>query len=131
MSYSKEQIIRDLLTLITTEPPPAPENPTIEDLDPHRKRIDAFDRAVLLLLNERSRVANIIGHLKKQMGIPVYVPSREEEVLQNVMEANTGPLSDQAVRRLFERIIDETRALERSLYQENEPRLDGPADTAD
>lgn len=131
MSYSKERIIRDLLALITTEPPPAPDNPKMEDLDPHRERIDAYDRAVLLLLNERSRCANIIGHLKKQIGMPVYVPSREEEVLQNVMSANTGPLSDQAVRRLFERIIDETRALERHLYSENETRLDGSTESTD
>lgn len=85
-----------------------------------RRRIDAIDRAVLQLLNERSHCANRIGHIKKQMGLPVYVPSREEEVIRLTLENNAGPLPDTAVRRIFERIIDETRSLERQRYQDEE-----------
>ncbi|QXD16336.1 chorismate mutase [Rhodocaloribacter litoris] len=103
--------------------PPLPDSPAPEDLRPWRDRIDALDRAILYLLNERSRCANVIGHIKKKLGMPVYVPSREEEVLQNVFNANPGPLPAAAVRRIFERIIDETRALERQTYQD-EPRHD-------
>jgi chorismate mutase-like protein len=88
-------------------------------MDPWRDRIDAIDRAVITLMNERAICALEIGRIKNQIGMPVYVPSREEEVLENVMSANPGPLADQAVRRLYERIIDETRSLERGTYQES------------
>lgn len=97
--------------------PDIPSRPTEEDLIPWRERIDALDRALLQLLNQRAVCANSIGKIKRKLGMPVYVPSREEEVLANVMTANQGPLSDEAVRHLFERVIDETRSLERQLYE--------------
>lgn len=110
--------VRDLLSHYESTPPDVPAHPTEADLTPWRDRIDALDRALLQILNERSRCANVIGAIKKQLSMPVYVPSREEEVLRNVMAANTGPLPDAAVKRLFERVIDETRSLERQKYQE-------------
>ncbi|MDA0684202.1 MAG: chorismate mutase [Bacteroidetes bacterium] len=82
-----------------------------------RDRIDAIDRIVLALLNERSRSANAIGHVKQRLNLPIYVPEREQRVLENVLSGNGGPLEDAAVRHLFERIIDETRSLERRKYQ--------------
>ena len=92
--------------------------PTEGDLLPLRARIDEIDRQMLLLLNERSHFANTIGHIKKQLEMPVYVPTREQDVLNNVTSANEGPLDNSAVRRVFERIIDETRSLERRKYQD-------------
>jgi len=56
------------------------------------------------------------------LDLPVYTPSREVQVLQNVIAANRGPLNDKAVRRLFERIIDEVRGLEREYIQKNKYR---------
>lgn len=100
------------------EDAPRTESISDEGLQSWRRRIDAIDRAVLLLLNERSMCANRIGHIKKQMGLPVYVPAREEEVIRLTLESNPGPLPDRAVRRIFERIIDETRSLERQRYQD-------------
>lgn len=97
--------------------PEPPDAPTEADLVPWRERIDAIDEAVILLLNERARYAAEIGRIKRSIGLPVYVPTREEQVLQNVMEANPGPLPSPSVRRLFERIIDETRSLERRLHE--------------
>lgn len=111
---------KQLIIPLPDEPPVIPEHPTEDDLRPWRDRIDTLDVAVLNLLNERSRCANMIGSIKKSVGLPVYVPSRETAVLENVMSANRGPLPDTAVRRLFERIIDETRSLERHLYQEED-----------
>jgi len=110
--------VLDVIAPLQADLPPHAENPTGEDLKPWRDRIDALDRAILQLLNERARCANAIGHLKKQLNLPVYVPSREEEVIQNVLSHNPGPLPDSAVRHLFERIIDETRSLERRKYQD-------------
>ena len=84
-----------------------------------RVGIDLLDRALLELLNQRVVYATIIGRLKKAKGLPVYVPEREADVLQNVRTANRGPLTDDAVKRVFERIIDETRSLERRKYQDD------------
>ncbi|MDA0874988.1 MAG: chorismate mutase [Bacteroidetes bacterium] len=86
-----------------------------------RDRIDLIDTIILALLNERSQSANAIGHVKQQLGLPIYVPEREKSVLANVLTQNDGPLEDEAVRRLFERIIDETRSLERRRYQHRSP----------
>jgi chorismate mutase len=82
----------------------------LEDL---RKRIDALDEALVRLLNARAACALEIGRVKKVIGLAIYQPSREAEVLGHVQEINPGPLDDSAVRRLFERIIDEARRLER------------------
>ncbi len=83
------------------------------DIDDWRRKIDDIDAKILQLLNERARCTLEIGKLKAMMGLPVFVPEREREVLSAVERANPGPLSNAAVRRLFERIIDESRALEK------------------
>lgn len=85
----------------------------MNDLDGWRKRIDEIDQELVKLLNERSQCAVEIGHIKKQLSQPAWQPQREAEILRNVVKSNHGPLDDAAMRRLFERIIDEARALER------------------
>jgi chorismate mutase-like protein len=85
----------------------------MSDVDGWRKRIDEIDQELVKLLNERSRCAVEIGHLKKELGMPAWQPEREAEILRNVVKSNHGPLDDAAIRRLFERIVDEARALER------------------
>lgn len=82
-----------------------------------RKQIDAVDRKLVELLNRRSRYAIEIGKIKAKQKLPIYTPHRELQVLFNVVRANEGPLDDQAMRRLFERIIDEARGLEREYIQ--------------
>lgn len=78
-----------------------------------RRRIDEIDLQLVKLLNERSNCALEIGKLKQAANLPLYQPERENEVLANAERNNPGPLTDAAVRRLFERIIDEARAAER------------------
>jgi chorismate mutase len=78
-----------------------------------RRRIDEIDRKLVELLNERSRCALEIGKIKQSEHLPLYQPEREREVLENAERVNPGPLSDAAIRRLFERIIDEARSAER------------------
>jgi len=85
----------------------------MNDLEGWRKRIDEIDQQILKLLNERSRCAVEIGHIKKGLNLPAWHPEREMQILRNVVKANAGPLDDAAIRRLFERIIDEARSLER------------------
>jgi chorismate mutase len=83
------------------------------DLDDLRRRIDLLDQSLVKLLNARAACALEIGRLKRELKIPIYQPSREAEVLRNVEQANLGPLDHPAIKRLFERIIDEARHLER------------------
>jgi chorismate mutase len=85
-----------------------------------RRRIDEIDKKLVELLNERSRCALEIGKIKHAERLPLYQPDREKEVLQNAEENNQGPLTDAAIRRLFERIIDEARAAERDAMQKDE-----------
>jgi chorismate mutase len=100
--------------------PAAPSTPGSANIPPGdpfeelRQRIDAIDRKMVGLLNERAAHAIALGRIKKERGLPIYQPAREEEVLRNVQENNDGPLEDGALRRLFERIIDESRHIERS-----------------
>lgn len=79
-----------------------------------RRRIDEIDAQLVRLLNERSQCAMEIGHLKRAANLPVYQPEREREVLANAERVNPGPLPDTAIRRLFERILDEARSVERA-----------------
>jgi chorismate mutase len=82
-----------------------------------RSRIDEIDRKLVELLNERSRCALEIGKLKHAANLPLYQPEREKEVLQNAEQSNPGPLTNSAIRRLFERIIDEARTAERAAME--------------
>ncbi|HEY2435136.1 MAG TPA: chorismate mutase [Vicinamibacterales bacterium] len=83
------------------------------DLEDLRKRIDLLDESLVRLLNARAACALEIGRIKREMGVAIYQPEREAEVLRNVEAHNTGPLDPPAIKRLFERIIDEARHLER------------------
>ena len=90
----------------------------MDELGRWRKRIDEIDEQVLELLNERAQCAVAIGHLKKKLNQPAWQPERELEILRHVEETNKGPLGNAAIRRLFERIIDEARSLERHTMDE-------------
>ena len=91
----------------------AEERAVKHDIDDLRQRIDWIDEQLVRLLNARAECALQLGHLKKERGMDIYQPAREQEVLGNVQRLNTGPLDDGAIRRLFERVIDEARRLER------------------
>lgn len=94
-------------------------------IDDWRRKIDEIDRKLLELLSERSRCVLEIGRLKRAAGLPLYQPEREREILENVARANQGPLSATAIRRLFERILDEARSIERATMQPQEGQPDG------
>jgi chorismate mutase len=82
-------------------------------VDDLRRRIDQIDDQLMRLLNSRSACAVEIGRLKRRIGMPVYQPDREKWILDRVEKNNPGPLDRGAVRRVFERVIDESRRLER------------------
>jgi chorismate mutase len=98
---------------VTAPPDGPPRNTELGDVETWRKRIDLIDDQLSRLLNSRSACAVEIGKIKRAMGLPVYSPEREAEILERVSRENPGPLDHTAVRRIFERIIDESRRLER------------------
>ena len=105
--------------------------PTGDAIEELRLRIDAIDRKVVRLLNERAGCAIALGRVKKERGLPIYQPAREEEVLGNVRRASGGPLESEALRRLFERIIDESRRIERiATERDGRPAAGGTAPAA-
>ena len=86
---------------------------TIDDL---RKRIDAIDEQLVTLLNARVECALEIGRLKHEIGLAVYQPDREAQVFARARRSAgdlAGPLTAEAVVRIFERIVDESRRAER------------------
>ena len=83
------------------------------DIDHWRKRIDEINLKLLELLNERSRCAIEIGKIKQRQNLEVYDPKREQQIVEQVQALTRGPLTKEAIRRLFERIIDESRRAER------------------
>ena len=78
-----------------------------------REAIDRVDEVLVKLLNQRAKYAVEIGEIKGLLALPIYSPEREKHVLQQVETASRGPLDGAALRRLFERIIDESRRVER------------------
>lgn len=84
-----------------------------------RSKIDKVDRQLVELLNRRTRIVEDIGRIKEASGRPIYEPNREEDVFRNVFSHNHGPLTAEALRGIYERIIDEMRSLQRMRLAKN------------
>ena len=82
-------------------------------IDDYRQEINRLDRELLRIFNERAALALHIGEIKKELKLPVYDPEREKRIFEAMTAANPGPLENDAIIRLFERVIDESRRLER------------------
>lgn len=86
-----------------------------------REKIDEVDIGILELLNQRTSIVEEIGRIKRDLDLPIYEPKREDDVYRNVTGHNGGPLAADAVKRVFERIIDEMRSIQRTrMLQEKE-----------
>ena len=83
-----------------------------------REEIDRIDSELLRLLNMRARIAIKVAALKKAAALPLNDKDREQEVLEHVRQANTGPLDERNVSRLFRRIIRESRRAQALALQE-------------
>jgi chorismate mutase len=86
---------------------------SLEDLERCRIRIDELDIELLNLLNRRTSIVEEIGRIKQEMALAIYEPKREEQVFANVLSHNGGPLPPECVKRIFERIIDEMRTVQK------------------
>jgi chorismate mutase len=89
----------------------------LEKLAECRRVIDRIDAQLVALLNERARAVEVIGQIKQECSMPVYEPKREDEVYRNVLENNHGPLEPEALKRVFERVVDEMRTLQKMRMQ--------------
>lgn len=101
---------------------------TIEEL---RRQIDDLDEQIVSLLNKRAACALAIGELKHAQHIDIYQPDREAQVLAHAREVGGqvgGPLTDEALTRLFERIIDEARRLEAAASRDRQGTRLAPID---
>jgi chorismate mutase-like protein len=83
------------------------------DIAEWRKKIDELDRRLVELLNQRAQAAQEIGRLKRNTQMPVYEPDREKLIFENVSRHNSGPLPDHDLKKIYERIIDVMRAIQR------------------
>ena len=82
------------------------------NIEIQRAEIDAIDAELLNLINRRARVAIEVGMLKRSAGSPFLDPGREREVLARACRNNAGPLDEDAVARIFRRVIRESRRVE-------------------
>jgi chorismate mutase len=83
------------------------------DIADWRKQIDEIDKKLVELLSQRAQAAHEIGKLKKTAAMPIYEPDREHSVFENVKKVNRGPLPDRDLLRIYERIIDIMRQIQR------------------
>jgi len=94
----------------------------LEQLARCRERIDILDLRLLELLNQRTEIVEEIGRIKQEINLGIYEPKREDQVFANVLAHNCGPLPPEAVKRIFERIIDEMRNIQRLAIIERNSR---------
>jgi len=99
-------------------------------LEALRDEIDKIDEVIVRLLDRRARCAYAIGRIKSERGLPIYEPQREATVIGRVKELNIklgGPLDEHAIVRLYERIMDEARRIQR-IEAKLEPQPEEPDD---
>lgn len=85
-----------------------------------RGEIDAVDRHIILLLNQRASIAEKIGDIKKAAGLPVIELSREQEVVAKMVGLNQGPLPHDSVQAIYERVMLEMRRIQEVRMKGNE-----------
>jgi chorismate mutase-like protein len=83
------------------------------DIADWRKKIDEIDAKLVELLSQRAHAAHEIGRLKKQAGMPIYEPARERAVFDHVNQHNCGPLPARDLLRIYERIMDVMRQIQK------------------
>ncbi len=101
------------------------------DIADWRKKIDELDRRLVELLSERAGAAVEIGRLKRNTNLPIYEPDRERAVFDNVSKLNRGPLPERDLVRIFERIMDVMRNIQKEQIVEAAKTIDDKAKTTD
>ena len=96
------------------------------DISDWRKKIDELDGKLVELLSQRAQAAHEIGKLKRDAGMAIYEPDREQSVFAHVKNVNRGPLPDQDLIRIYERIMDIMRQIQQ---EEIAPKANSPSAT--
>jgi chorismate mutase len=86
-----------------------------------RQQIDELDAELVRLLNQRAELVVEIGRLKRASNMPVVELKREHVIYENAAQNNRGPLASQDLHRIFERIIDIMRNIQRTEIKAGEP----------
>lgn len=84
-------------------------------LDDLRKQIDRIDSELIRLLNERADVVHEVGEVKKQHGLEIYAPEREEMLLKKLVGMSEGRLPEKSIRAIYREIMSAALALEEDL----------------
>jgi len=84
-----------------------------ELLNKLRSSVDAIDKELVSLLSKRTTHSIMIGRIKRSMGLPTYNPEREKFINQRIGSYAEEPLRKEAVMRIYERILDESRAIQK------------------
>lgn len=82
-----------------------------------RQKIDGLDEQIVALLNERAKAATEIGAIKQKTGANIYEPDREQAVFFHAKQVNSGPLKDEDLIDIYERIMDVMRSLQKRTPQ--------------
>jgi len=81
-------------------------------LDELRERLDIIDEQIMSYLTERAKVILKVAEVKRQHAIPIYVPEREASILARLRLLNPGPLSGDAIERIYRTVVEEMRNFE-------------------
>jgi len=103
---------------------------TQERLEASRQQIDSLDQRIVELIQQRARVVEEVGDIKREAHLPVTVPSREQQVIAKAQElAKGGPLPAEAVGRIYQTLVEEMRNWEAKL-DATASQVSSPAATA-
>ncbi len=98
------------------------ETDALAALTQRREQIDDIDRRLVALLNERTCIVEEIGRVKREASMAIYEPKRETQVFENINASNRGPLDADGLKRIFERIIDEMRRVQKERMADAEKK---------
>jgi len=88
------------------------------NLEKDRDQIDLLDQEILKLLNDRAKLSVNIARIKSQKKMPVFIPDRENNLLDRIVAKNMGPLDAEAIRKIFISIMDESKRLQHTILEE-------------
>lgn len=87
-----------------------------DDVRRRREEIDRVDAELVRLLNQRANIALALAELKNGLGWNICDPERERQVLSRVASSNPGPFDHHGLKRIFRRIISESRRIEQQRH---------------
>jgi chorismate mutase len=87
-----------------------------EQLAAYRQQIDSLDQRIIELFQQRARVVEEVGNVKREAHLPVTLPSREHQVIEKAQELAKGvPLPAETFGRIYQKLVEEMRNWEAKL----------------